>query len=167
MLLQGYKDEDKVMKLTEEVFKCKTLKSTKEEDMSQHIDFWVFANGKKYGIDVKGLHKNKRSDKNFDDSIQWIELQNVQGKRGWVYGDAVYIAFVTNKSVLYVPTKNLIAFSEEKTRNKPINHRIPQECYSLYQRQGRKDIIFKALTDDLRKIARHEIAFDREGTSSQ
>lgn len=166
MLQQGYKDEDKVMKLTENVFKCKTLRATKEEDMFQHVDFWVLANNKKYGVDVKGLHKNKRSDKNFNDSIQWIEIQNVQGRKGWIYGDAVYIAFVTNNSVIYVPTKKLIAFSEEKVKNKSLNNTMPRECYIPYQRQGRKDIIFKALTDDLRMIANHEILLEKSTKGS-
>lgn len=69
MYEEGIKDENFVMKLTEDIFKCKTYKSTKYEDTCLHIDFWCEVNNKKYGIDVKGLHKNKRSDNNYNDAF--------------------------------------------------------------------------------------------------
>lgn len=160
MLQQGYKDEEKVMKITEEVFKCPTVKATLEEDRKQHVDFWCFSKGKKYGIDVKGLHKNNRTDKKYDDTIQWVELQNVLGNKGWVYGNTAYIAFLTTKEIIYVPTKRLAKFAEDKIKGKDLTNLCPKDFYIPYQRKNRKDIIVKIPTKDLSSIATHVIPYN-------
>lgn len=161
MYLEGLKDEEMVMELTKKVFKCPTYRSTKNEDVFMHVDLWCIKNNKRYGIDVKGLHKNKRSDNNYDDTIQWIELLNTQGNIGWIYGKSVYIAFITKTSVLYVPRKKIVKMVEEKIKGKEIVHYNPQNCYQPYQRRDRLDKIVKVPTDDLRKIAKHEIMLNK------
>lgn len=157
MYLEGLKDEELVMKLTEKSFNVKTYPSTKDEDVYKHIDFWCENNNKKYGIDVKGLKKNNRNDDYYDDTINWIEILNTQGKKGWIYGECVYIAFVTKKSVLYVPRKKIVKLVEEKIKGKTTVYINPKEFYQPYQRKGRKDLIVKVPTEDLRNIAKHEI----------
>lgn len=160
MYQEGLKDEEFVMNLTNKTFGCKTYKSEKDEDVYQHIDFWCEVNNKRYGIDVKGLKKQNRNDTEYDDSIHWVELLNTQGNPGWVYGKCVYIAFMTKKSVLYVPRKQLCELVEQNTKNKEVCFFNPKECYQPYQRKGRKDKVIKVPTDDLRKIAKHEIIFN-------
>lgn len=54
------------------------IKSTKKQDIHDHIDFYV--NG--YGIDVKG--------RRYTQTI-WLEIQNVKGEDGWLKGKAKYI----------------------------------------------------------------------------
>lgn len=158
MYNEGLRYERIVMDLTRENFRCNVFEATKWEDTNQHIDFWCESNGRKYGIDVKGPRKNKRDDKDYDDTINWIELANVQGNKGWIYGDAAYIAFVTKKSVLFVPRKEIARMVEEKILGKETVHSVPSMCYVPYQRMGRLDKIVKVPTEDLRKIARHEIS---------
>ena len=115
MYLQGLEDESLVMEVTKRKFGGNVRKSTINEDMKEHIDFWwISDNGNEYGFDVKGVKKNKRTDKVGDDKINWIELINVQGNPGWVYGNAKYIAFLTNESVLYVPRKNWLLILKKK-----------------------------------------------------
>ena len=157
MLEEGKKDEDIVRIITEQHFSLSTEKADRWEDMTRHIDLYVIKNGIKYGIDVKGIKRHSRQDTRKDDSVHWIEIQNVKGKKGWIYGEAVYIAFLTNTSILYVPTSNLRRLTEEKIKGKIITNTNPNCCYIPYQRQGREDIIFKIPTEDLRKIAKHEI----------
>ena len=153
---EGVKDELVVMQLTEQHFGGTTSKATKFEDTQRHIDFWWYdANGKGYGIDVKGVKKNNRSDRFADTSIHWVELQNVRGNVGWVYGDAVYIAFIVDKSVLFVPRKKLAAFVENKIAGKSTVGINPRECYIPYQRAGRLDKIVKVPTSDLISLAKH------------
>lgn len=160
MYLDGMKDEEIVMKLTEETFKCKTEKSTRTEDIKLHVDFWVLTEeGKKYGIDVKGVRKHNRNDAYPDDSIHWIEVKNVKGNPGWIYGESVYIAFMTNKSVLFVPTKKLIPFIESKIKGKALTYFNPRQCYQPYQRKGRSDVVIKVPTNDLRLLSKHEVYF--------
>lgn len=156
MYADGLEDEKVVMRLTEQQFGGRTEKASKFDDTKRHIDFWWFDNtGKAYGIDVKGIKRNNRHDTNKDATIHWVELKNVRGEKGWVYGDAVYIAFMTSDSVLFVPRKTLAEFVEGMIQYKPIVNVNPKECYIPYQRAGRLDIIVKMPTSDLLKLARH------------
>lgn len=153
---EGLKDELAVMELTEKHFGGTTVKATKYEDTKRHIDFWWYNdNGQPYGIDVKGMKKNNRSDKQYDSTIHWVELQNVRGETGWVHGDAVYIAFVVADSVLFVPRKRLAQFVESKIYGKTVVNVNPRECYIPYQRSGRLDKIVKIPTTDLVGLAQH------------
>lgn len=161
MYLEGLEDEKLVMEVTKRKFGGDVRKATRNEDVREHIDFWwISKDGNEYGFDVKGVRKNKRSDKVSDDKINWIELVNVQGKPGWVYGNAKYIAFLTNESVLYVPRKKLALYVEEKIKGKALSTVNPSSCYIPYQRYGRLDMIVKVPTSDLREIAKHEIKLD-------
>ena len=161
MYNDGVKDELIVMEMTERYFGGKAKKSTKQEDILLHVDFWWHdLEGNKYGIDVKGIKKNNRHDQTKDSSIHWVELQNVRGEKGWVYGEAVYIAFMTSDSVLFVPRKKLAKFVEDMIQNKSIVNVNPKECYIPYQRAGRLDIIVKVPTSDLIKLAKHILKRD-------
>jgi len=74
-------------KKTEEHFKelmisrgNKCVKSSYNDDLYKHIDFYV--NG--YGVDVKGKRRMN--------SI-WLEIVNVKGYNGWLKGEADFIVF--------------------------------------------------------------------------
>ena len=56
------------------------IKATKEQDMYDHIDYWV--NG--ISVDVKGSRHLE---------CIWLELTNINGNRGWLKGKAEYIMF--------------------------------------------------------------------------
>ena len=156
MYNSGLEDERVVMELTERQFGGKTEKASKYDDTYRHIDFWWFdKNGKSYGIDVKGLKRNSRHDANKDSSIHWVEIRNVRGDNGWVYGDAVYIAFMTSDSVLFVPRRQLAEHVETMIEGKGLVNINPSECYIPYQRAGRSDIIVKMPTEHLKSLARH------------
>lgn len=122
--------------------------ATKEEDMHEHWD--VMDNmGVKY--DVKGMKKYRRSDDKPTDRLHWIELRNVNGKNGWLYGNAGVIVFETRKWWLLVEREDLVQFIEgiiwgEETTEKP-------EPYKLYQREGRQDLLTILPTVDLLSIA--------------
>lgn len=159
MYQEGQKDEELVMNITHDTFRCNVRKSTKYEDTHDHVDFWCIKNGKEFGIDVKGLRKNKRTDTDYDDTINWIELLNVKGEPGWIYGKSSYIAFMTKESILYVPTKDLVNFVESKVRGQGITSIRPDGFYKPYRRKDRQDLIIKVPTSDLRNLAKHEIKY--------
>lgn len=161
MYLQGLEDENLVIEVTKKKFGGNVRKATKSEDIFDHIDFWWISDkGNEYGFDVKGIRKNKRSDSVGDDTINWIELQNVKGNPGWVYGKSKYIAFLTSKSVLYVPRKTLATYIESKIQGKELVDSNPNGCYIPYRRKGRMDTIVKVPTSDLIKIAKHNIPLE-------
>jgi hypothetical protein len=161
--LSGLLDEFFVMDAVKYTFGGDVMKSTKKEDIESHIDFWWQSPKKGWiGIDVKGLNKSKRSDKTFDDSIHWLELQNVQGKDGWLKGKAEYIAFRTLSKIIFVKREKLLSFALESIKDKEVVYDTPKECYVPYKRKkwGRDDLSLKVLNEDLENLADFSINYD-------
>ena len=154
--LSGRLDEDFVRDAVKHTLGGETTRSTKSEDINDHIDFWWESPRKgRIGIDVKGLNKSKRSDKDFHDSIHWLELQNVQGKDGWLKGKAEYIAFKTNERIIFVNREKLLSFALESIKGKDVVYDTPSECYVPYKRKkwGRDDLSLKVFNTDLLNLA--------------
>ena len=125
--------------------------SDRNTDIKDHIDLFWEIDGKKFSFDVKGLKKNSRSDKVTDNNIHWIEIANVRGNAGWLYGKADYIVFETDTEWLLVKRRRLIEMINSKVIDTKISN--TKELYTYYRRAGRKDIIVKVLTSDLVEIA--------------
>lgn len=117
--------------------------ATKEEDMFLHFD--VVIDGIK--IDVKGLKKFNRSDLEVNPDVHWVELRNVRGNKGWLYGEADKIAFETVNGYLLINRIDLHAFCKRKVVDRNIYNE--KYIYKLYQRPNRKDVITLVLTNDL------------------
>lgn len=123
-------------------------KSTREEDMYDHIDYWVKRKNHRNediesGVDVKGGNHPH---------CVWVEFKNVIGKKGWMYGEAEFIAFEMpeENGFIVVRRKELADYAElvvEKTF-------VPKaEAYrKLYQRAGRQDVISLLYLDDLKEL---------------
>lgn len=150
--LQGLKKEEQFAKLLVNTFGGTIKHSSTQDDIYNHIDLIWTINNKDVYFDVKGLKKTNRSDTNVDDSIHWIEIQNVYGKLGWLYGKSDYIVFETLNNWLIVKRIDLITLIDNKVLNKSISN--TKELYTFYQRYRRNDIIVKVLTSDLRNIAK-------------
>lgn len=154
MYHSGLEDENFVMEAVQHTLGGECEKSSKKEDMYDHIDFWWNSPKKgRIGIDVKGIKKKNRKDTDVDDTINWIEILNVRGNPGWIYGKSEYIAFRTKTKILFVKTTDLQNFATEKTKGKELVHSNPKGFYIPYQRYGRMDMVFKCPTSDLEKLA--------------
>ena len=154
--LKGLLDENFVRDAVKYTLGGETYKSTKEEDMFDHIDFWWDSPKRgRLGIDVKGLNKASRQDSKFDDSIHWLELQNVRGNDGWLKGKADYIAFRTFTNIIFVKREKLLSFAIESIKGKEVVYDTPKECYVPYKRKkwGRDDLSLKVKKEDLLKLA--------------
>ena len=153
---KGLIDENFVMNSVEKTLGGSCEKATSDEDMHDHIDFW-WESPKKgtIGIDVKGVKKNNRNDSKYDDKIHWLELQNVNGKPGWLYGKADYIAFRTFTRIIFVKREKALEFAVESIKGKQVVYDTPTECYVPYKRKkwGRDDLSLKVYTSDLENIA--------------
>lgn len=159
--LKGRLDEDFVMDAVKHTLGGNVTRASENDDIYDHIDFWWDSPKKgRIGIDIKGIKKNNRFDNNTDDSIQWLEITNVNGNKGWLYGKAEYIAFRTNNSIIFCKRNKLLDMVLEKINNKQITHNNPKECYIPYQRQNRKDVIVKTPTKDIQLLADFEIIFE-------
>lgn len=155
------KDEDLIMSITEETFGGKTRKSSESDDKFKHVDFWWDTpKGDTIGIDAKGIRKNEEGE--YDDTFEWLELQNNWGYPGWLYGQEQYIAFKTFTQIIYIKREVLAKYAEEKVKGKELVYDKPREYFIPYQRKrwGRNDMTVKVPTSDIIKLASEK---DEEG----
>lgn len=126
--------------------------SNEKENMFEHWDVKVILNvdentDVKINIDVKSLRKTRRSDLDVNENIHYVEIKNVNGKTGWLYGDKVqYFAFELKKYWVIVKKEDLQEFIKTKTEKIYVER---PELYKLYRRKGRKDIITMVQSYDL------------------
>lgn len=119
---------------------------TKEQDMFEHWDLGI-----EVKFDVKGLRKVSRSDNEFNENFHWIEIKNVNGNLGWLYGKADYIVFETQDYWMIVNRKLLVDFIQTKCAEKIWT--LSPAPYKLYTRKERKDVITLVKTIDLSYLA--------------
>ena len=120
----------------------KVSESTEKEDKFYHIDIkWESPKGKKGTFDVKGMKKPKRNYNYVQDKTTWVEIKNIHGNEGWLYGKQDYISFEMFDKWVIVRRNNFCKKCEESITDKNIYHECPSECFKLYQRDGRKDVI--------------------------
>lgn len=109
--------------------KVYAIKTSKEVDMFDHIDFFI--NGK--GFEVKAMKSFKRG-MPVDENLIILEFQNVRGNLGWLYGKADYIVFERLNEFIIVKRKDLIEAAEYYFKDDYI-YSYP----AYYQKYGRKD----------------------------
>ena len=126
------KDGDFFENLFKEKIKAKGLKykkGTLRDDWYKHIDCYV--NG--YGVDVKG---NRHLE------TIWLEHTNVNGNKGWLRGEALYIAMHIHEldcfSIYY--REDLLKFVENNTYEETT---YKSDYFKFYTRKkwGKKDIL--------------------------
>jgi hypothetical protein len=103
-------------------------KSSAFADRMDHYDFNI-------KFDVK---KIRSTDEWGEANYVWVELMNIKGNEGWLYGLSDYIAFETLNYWVIVETQKLREFIDEKVTNPELlfDKKLP---YRLYRRQGRLD----------------------------
>lgn len=109
-----------------------------QDDIHRHVDLWI----DNEGWDVKAAKKENRTDSNPNYNIHWIELRNVHGKKGWIFGEASYIAFELQDKWLCVPRKGIVAALVDKIDFTSFTS-SRSSLYKVYRREGRKDAIVK------------------------
>lgn len=128
--------------------------STKEQDINEHWDIEADYKGGRKKFDIKGIKKQNRYDSFYDENFHWFELSNVHGGRrtGSLYGNIVdYFVFEVLDYFIICDKIVLQEFIENKCKGKKIE--TTKDPYTLYRRDGRKDIIVKVKTLDLFYIA--------------
>jgi hypothetical protein len=123
-------------------------KSDRESDMFGHYDFII---ADKVKVDVKGAKKINRYDQAPHHDTHYIEFRNVRGNKGWVYGEADYIAFEYYDTFVFVKRVNIIELCKSKILDKSIKNY--KSIYGLYRREGREDLITLIPTKDLIDIS--------------
>jgi hypothetical protein len=120
--------------------------STTEQDINEHWDVKLDIK-----FDVKAVKKVNRSDGETDETIHWVELINVRGNRGWLYGEADYFAFELDEYWVIVNKQILQTFIAKKCAKKEKSD--TPALYKIYNRRDRLDAITLVKTIDLMYLA--------------
>lgn len=113
----------------------------KNSDMYEHWDLSIETK-----IDVKSIKKQSREDLTYNENFHWVEIKNVNGDNGWLYGLADYFAFETDDYWIIVEKGRLQDFIDKKCDK---NIGKTKDPYCFFSRKDRKDIIVKVKTLDL------------------
>lgn len=113
--------------------------SDADTDKFKHIDIIT----SEYTVDVKGIKKVNRWDEHPNPDIHWIEFVNVRGKRGWLFGEADYIAFEQPDHFVVVDRKKLASYCKEimKGKKEAYSANCEKQLHTYYFRPNRNDII--------------------------
>ena len=119
--------------------------ATDEENIYEHWDFKLTKGKVSHKVDVKGMKRTDRSQKQEDSTI-YIEFKNNYGDKGWIYSKADQIAFQVAEGFIIVSRKALLKHVKKLVGPKPkvrdsVNNKHP---YILYTRkkQWKKDDVF-------------------------
>ena len=142
--VQGDKAEHRFKKLMEAKGRF-CLPSYQKQNIEDHIDFFV----DDVGIDVKGnRHLN----------CIWLELNNVQGKDGWLKGKADYIVMDIKelKGFCFFKREDLLEYSLGITQ--VAKHKY--EYNRLYTRSGRKDLLVQVKYNDIKHLQKGYLKYE-------
>jgi len=138
MLAKGKAREIQFQKFFKKIFEA-----TREQDIKEHWDFGV-------KFDVKMIKSVKRHQKP-DEAIHWVEIQNVNGEKGWLYGEADFFSFETIDYWIVVHKNDLQRLVAERCKDQSIS--LVPALYKIYQRNGRQDKIILVKSIDLMYIS--------------
>ncbi len=125
------------------------MKAKPKEDMHRHIDYWLVYTDRKHAVDVKG--------NNLPDEI-WCEFKNVQGKPGWMYGNAHIIAFdMPEEGGFSIVDRQELAFwCEKNVRDEFVSHKKDAHL-KKYTRKDRLDVITRLNLEDLKLLQSYRV----------
>ena len=131
-----------------------TYEATKSQNMFEHWDRAViFFMGTPQQVtkkfEIKGLKSIIRHDESTNENIQWVELM-LDGRAGWLFGEADYFAFEQINSFIVVTKAALQQLILDKVKDLRIVH--TPELYRFYcrPRKNEKTVLIK--TSDLLDI---------------
>lgn len=120
--------------------------ATTEEDTRLHFDGVFLIWDREVRVDIKSHRSTNRGEG--PGEFAWVELINVRGERGWLFGQADVIAFQYNDLWLLVERERLVDLVLGT-----IEAKISKEPFCLYRRNNRKDLIVMLPYDEIKKIA--------------
>lgn len=118
-----------------------STEATRDENMFSHVDFWLETGE---GVDVKG--------NNYPDEV-WVEIKNVRGALGWLYGEATFFAFEVYElgGFLMVDANELRQFV---SANVSKEYTTKDNAFlKLYRRAERMDTITKVTIKELLELS--------------
>jgi hypothetical protein len=126
--------------------------STKDENIEEHWDYLIEKENQQFKVEVKAEKRIQRSDSGLQNKFTWVELRNVRGKVGWLFGKADLIAFEKEKAFFFVKRLELLALVNQKVNLVAKVKSAKDALYKIYTREGRKDKLTLLPTSDIEPI---------------
>lgn len=140
---------EKLFLKTANEYNCKLIrKANPNEDKFEHWDFLLSKNEKQFTIDIKA-HKHEYRNGPLLKYWFWFEFKNVKGNKGWLFGQADYIAFEYFGKFLLYNRKELAKIVVSLVDTKCLVKKPKEAKYKLYQRHGREDQVSLIKISDL------------------
>lgn len=117
--------------------------STPYDNRVKHIDFYV----NRTNVEVKAI-KSRRRGWRPDPTVVFVELRNVSGGPGWLYGHADFVAFEQPQGFLIVNVEEL-KILVKRMRSKCSWSNISGVPYTLYGRRQRRDLVMVLAREDM------------------
>ena len=133
----------------------KVRRASPRQDMRHHYDVILEdTNGTIIKVDIKGLKRSARNGQSLVDSM-WIEFTNVRGNKGWIHGQADWIAQKVNvigqPEFFIFKRKDLLKQADKLVRwDLPVVDSPRDAEYRLYRRKGRLDLVTRIPLVDLK-----------------
>jgi hypothetical protein len=126
--------------------------ASQKDNIQNHIDIFVItSSGSSFSVDIKAQKKSSRSTSGYLEDEMWVELTNVQGQNGWLYGKADYIAQEVSYGFWCVKRVYLVKLVKHLMQNKVVSN--PEDAlYSTYTRKGRSDKLTRIRFSDFDSI---------------
>jgi len=114
--------------------------SSSHENRISHFDFVVgFSTHQFMRVEVKSIKARRRGEIP-DPSIVFLEIQNIDGGKGWIYGHSDYIAFEHPKGFVLYRNQDIVSYVELFSKSFPFVTQSGIE-FTLYGRRQRKDVV--------------------------
>lgn len=132
-----------------------TARAASAPEQFKHIDYWLERipdYTPAHSVDVKARKRANRKDNTTDDDWIWLELQSVNGRKGWLLSDVNIIAFEQADKFVLVNRAALAHWLLNKSpyhQNDEYVTKSVDAKYKPYQRKGRRDIITRAKLSDI------------------
>jgi hypothetical protein len=117
----------------------KVSASTHQENIDDHWDYLIEKNDQCYKVEVKSKKRISRNEKREQSDFTWVELCNVRGKIGWLFGKSDLIAFEEEQSFVFVKRLDLLALVNKKVDLVAKVCEPRDALYKIYTRSGRRD----------------------------
>ena len=126
--------------------------SSRDENISEHWDFQIAKGGESFKVEVKSSKRIHRNDSEAQAEFIWVELRNVRGEVGWLFGKADLIAFEKQTAFIFVKRLGLLAVVNKKVNLVAKVKQANDALYKIYTRDGRKDKLTLLPASDVEEI---------------
>lgn len=112
-------------------------KANRHEDRVLHFDYKIIKDGKLHRVEVKGMKRLNRRFAERQDEWVTLEFRGIAGYKGWLYGEADFIAFQTHDGFVLVKRDELVKLAEDKIDRTQWVQRSWEAKYKVYKRYDR------------------------------